>query len=94
MKYKLQEGLVRETVCGKELLIATLEARKTCPYLMELNTASAFIWDCLAEGMGSEELIDRVVSEYDIPRETAEPKVLSFLEQLEKNAYITSRSTL
>lgn len=50
MNYKIREGIVMETLCGTSLLIATLEARKYCPYVMQLNEASAYIWQMLLMG--------------------------------------------
>ena len=54
MNYKIRDGLVLETLCGTSLLIATLEARKYCPYVMQLNEASAYIWKMLFEVSGNE----------------------------------------
>ncbi len=89
MKYSIRKGLIRETVCGKELLIATLEARKYCPCLTELNTASALVWDLIEENQDPEQIAGRLVSEYGMAFEKALSVVRSFLAELEKNSYIT-----
>ncbi len=88
MKFKVREGLVRESICGKELLIATLEARNYCPYLTELNSASAFIWDMLEKGADTDQIADCIEKEYDLPRERVLSVLEAFLSDLEKNSFI------
>ena len=90
MKYRIREGLVRETVCGRELLIATLQAREHCPYLTELNSASAFLWDILEKepDIDTEKIVGNVMAEYELSYEEALSAVDAFLTELEKKAYI------
>ena len=88
MVYKIREGLVRETVCGKELLIATLQAREHCPFLTELNEASAFIWDLLESGISTEEIVEKAMEKNGISKSSAETAVLSFISELERTSFI------
>ena len=89
MKYTIRKGLVRETVCGKELLIATLEARKTCPYLTVLNSASAYIWGLLEAGYDTEDMIKNVISKYQISDTDARSILNRFLNDLISKSFIT-----
>ena len=88
MVYKVREGLVRETVCGKELLIATLTAREYCPFLTELNDASAFIWDMLESGVSSDDIVEKAMVKYGISKSSAETAVISFISELERASFI------
>lgn len=89
MNYNIRNGLVRERVCGHELLIATAEARKHCPYLTELNEASAFIWHMLEDGADTEQMRESIVKEYEIPAAQAEETLRAFLADMEQKGYIT-----
>ena len=89
MKYTIQKGLVRETVCGKELLIATLEARRSCPYLTVLNSASAYIWDLLEAGYDTEDMVRNVVTKYQISENDARSVLDRFIDELIGKSFIT-----
>lgn len=87
MRYQIQKGLVLEQVCGVYLLIATLEARKHCPYLAQLNEDSAFIWKLLQE-KDTDNMIDSIMSEYELSAENARTMLSAFLKELEDKHYI------
>ena len=88
MKYKIQPGVIMETVCGQSLLVASLEARPLCPYLTQLNEASAYIWMMLSQGLSVEEMTERISIDYDLASEKAAGILKDFLLELEKNHYI------
>lgn len=88
MKYKIRDGIVMETVCGTSLLIATLAARKYCPYVMRLNEASAYIWNMLFAGMERDEMIDSIVRDFRISRKEAGTVLNDFIGQLYELHYL------
>lgn len=87
-KYQIQKGIVLETICGQDLLIATSEAREKCPYLMQINKESAFIWKHLMNEKTTSEITDEIVQSYDISKKEAEKALTEFLEACEKNNLI------
>ncbi len=92
MKYSIRKGIVTETVCGRILLIATFEAREHCPYLVELNEASSYIWQRLAAGETTEAIARAVEKDFAIPFETAKNTVDSFVTQLVQQEYLILES--
>lgn len=88
MKYNIQEGLVRETVCGKELLIATLKARQFCPYVTILNPSSAYIWSLLESGYDTEEMLHMIVTKYQISEQEACSALDRFLADLVSKSFV------
>ncbi len=88
MRYTIQKGLVRETICGQHVLIATIEAREKCPYLTQLNDDSAFIWDLLAAGQSTEEMAAAVAGQYEIPEHEAAEAIEQFLKDMEDKHFI------
>lgn len=88
MSYKIREGIVMETLCGTSLLIATLEARKYCPYVMQLNEASAYIWQMLFDGKTYEEMKKRAAEDFEISVEQAGETIESFLSDLIEKKYL------
>jgi hypothetical protein len=77
-----------ETVCGQSLLIASLEARPLCPYLTQLNEASAYIWTLLSRGHSVEEMTEKISRDYGLAAEEAGGILQDFLHELEENHYI------
>ncbi len=88
MKYRIQNGVVRETICGESLLISTKEARERCPYLTQLDESSAFIWSMIEEGTDSQDMINRIIQKYDVDEKEAEEGLMSFLDAMEERHYI------
>ena len=93
MQYTIQDGLVLETVCGVSLLVATMEARHVCPYLTQLNEASAFVWSLLLEEKDTEEMLDIVTREYGTDRTEASETLHGLLDELEKQHYINRKES-
>lgn len=47
--YRPRQGVVLVSVCGEHLLVATGEARDTCPYITQINDKAAFFWEMIRE---------------------------------------------
>ena len=88
MKYSIQNGVVREVICGQNILISTKEARKTCPYLTQLNEASVFVWKMLEDGKDTEDMKAEIVQEYQVSIEEAEEAMMEFLNGMEEQHFI------
>lgn len=88
MKYRIQEGLVMEEIFGTVLLISTVEARKKCPYLTELNEASIFVWNLIRNGKDTDEMAEEVSNEYQMPVDDAKDLLVRFLADLESQNFI------
>ena len=52
--------------------------------MLVLNDTSVFLWNLLNEGATKETLLDKILSEYDIDRETAATDIDNFLDRLRK----------
>ena len=89
MKYIVQKGVVRETICGQSLLISTKEAREYCPYLTQLNESSVFIWKMLEKGKSTDEMIQEIMHIYGITENEADEGLTEFLNVMEGNHFIT-----
>ena len=51
--------------------------------LMNLNESGAFLWKLLVEGAEMDELVSRLLNEYDVDEKTAKADIKEFVEQLE-----------
>jgi len=88
MRYRMRDGLIIESVCGKPLLAATRKARRYCPYLTELNESSLFVVRMLEEGLDTEDMVIRVSERYEIDPEVAASSLGLCLATLQEQNYI------
>lgn len=79
---KIKKGFVVRDIAGKSVVIALGEASKSFKGMIELNGVARVIWDLLAEGKESNEIVDAIVAEYDVDRETVASDVDRFINQL------------
>ncbi len=80
---KIKSGFVVREVAGQSIVIALGEATKIFNGMIKLNETGRIIWDMLSAGAEKEDIINRVVDEYEIDRETVENDVNAFINTLQ-----------
>jgi len=71
-------------IVGSETVLVPLQSNVAdLSEMFTLNEVGSFIWEKLDETESVEELVEAVVSEFEIDRETAKADVTSFLTELE-----------
>lgn len=88
MKYKICPGIIHESICGEELLLATAEARGKAPMVRWLNESSVYLWRLIENGESESEIIAHVVKDYGIKHDEASVITKSFLAELCKAGYL------
>lgn len=58
--------------------------------IFQSNRTGAKIWNALADGLDLEAISERISREYALPAELARRDASNFLEQLEKQGFVTS----
>lgn len=88
-KYKAMPGVILVQICDQYLLVAATEARKVCPYYIQINDTGAFLWNLVQSEMTREEILDAVIKEYDVeqPDQIAET-VDAYIDQLLSLHYV------
>ncbi|HIU48077.1 MAG TPA: PqqD family protein [Candidatus Avimonoglobus intestinipullorum] len=81
---KIKEGYILRQVAGNNIVIAVGDAAVDFNGLITINSAGAFLWNRLTEGATEEELLDAMLAEYDVDRDTAKKDIDEFLEKLQK----------
>lgn len=79
---KIKNGFVVRSIAGESVVVALGEASKNFNGIIKLNDTGRFIWDKLAQGAELDELVEAILSEYEIDKETAEADVKVFVETL------------
>ncbi len=79
---KIKEGFILREVAGNFIVVAVGEAVKTYNGLITLNETSAFLWNKLIKGATEDELVDALLSEYEVEKDVAIKGVKSFINRL------------
>ena len=80
---KIKEGFVLREVAGSYVVVAVGKASFKFKGLINLNETGAFLFKAIDAGVASEEeLVNRIMSEYEIDYDRAKKDVNSFVEKL------------
>ena len=79
---KIKNGFVVRSIAGESVVVALGESSKNFNGIIKLNDTGRFIWDKLSQGTEMEELVEAILSEYEIDRETAEADARVFVDTL------------
>ena len=83
----VKEFIVRE-IAGECLLIPTGETTQEFNGLITLSETGKFIWEHLEEADSLSELVDMMLEEYEIDRETAAKDAAEFVGQLLARGFV------
>lgn len=81
---KIRDTYILRSVAGENLVVA-VGANVNFNSVMTLNETGKFLWEKLTADTTKEALIDALLSEYDVDKETAERDVSAFIEKLKIN---------
>ena len=81
---KIKEGFILRKVGIQYVVAATGKASESFNGMLRLNESGAFAFRLLQEGITREELIARVMAEYDVSEDTARRDAEAFLEKLKE----------
>ena len=81
---KIKDGFILRKVGIQYVVAATGKASENFNGMMRLNESGAFAFRLLQAGISEEELMKRLVAEYEVGEETARADVAHFLAQLKE----------
>ncbi len=79
---KIKSGFIAKEIAGQHVVIALGAASKIFNGIIKLNESGKFIWDLLLNDIEREAVIEAMLAEYDVTRETAEADVDKFIAEL------------
>ena len=83
---KIKSDFTIQKVGNSYVAIAVGETSKTFRTMIKLNETGAFLWNLLAgKDMTEEELVEALLAEYDVDRETAGNDVHKIVSVLSEN---------
>ncbi len=79
---KINKEMTLRTVAGESILVPNANVVLDLNGLFIITETGAFIWQLLPNAENQEEIVNKLLEEYEIDRETAEKDVAEFLEKL------------
>ncbi len=79
---KIKEGYLLRQVAGSNIVVPVGEGSMDFSGVITLNEVGAFIWQILEKGADKQEILDKMLAEYDVSRETAEKDIDEYIEKL------------
>lgn len=77
---KTKKGFMLRSVADTHIVVPIGQASVDFNGLITLNETGAFLWEHLSEGCSYDELLNSLLSEYDVAEDEARKGIDSFLE--------------
>lgn len=81
---KRKEGYILRTIGNSYMIVPVLGQSIKVEDMVTLNETGAYLWEHLAEETTQEKLLEALLSEYDVDKETALVHIREFLEKAEQ----------
>ena len=85
---KIKDGFVVREIMGQCVVVSTGEASQVFSGMIKLNDTGKDIWEGVAAGKSEAEIVDFIVSEYDVERDRAEASVKKFIADMKNKGFI------
>ena len=79
---KIKDGFILREVAGNYIVVAVGDAVKEFNGVINLNETGALLWKTLANGATEEQLVNALLAEYEVDKQTAEKDVKIFINKL------------
>ncbi len=81
---KIRDTYILRSVAGQNIVVS-VGAEVNFNSIISLNETGTFLWEKLTEENTAEGLVDALLGEYDVDKQTAERDVAAFIEKLKAN---------
>ena len=82
---KIKEGYLVHEVAGNYVVIKIGQEAVNFNGLITLSESAKMLWDLLKNDASIDDLVNKLLSEYEIDEETARIDTLEFVDNLKKN---------
>lgn len=82
MIYKIKDGFVLRKIGPQVMAVPVGKLTSEIHGMIALSESGALLWNLLSQGADKETLINALLEEYEIDRETAEKDTESFINNL------------
>lgn len=87
---KLNKDMILRKVAGEVVLIPTGKMAQQFNGMITMNPAAEFIWENIENTENVDQLVDMIVNEFEVDRETALNDALGFVGMMVENGFLTN----
>lgn len=80
---KIKEGYLLREVAGNNIVVPVGEGTLNFNGVININEVGAFLWKALENDITEDELLEKLLSEYDVDKDTAKKDITAFIAKLE-----------
>ena len=84
---KLKDGFIMRTVAGETVVLPT-GGVTDLDMMITLNDTARFLWERLVVGAEVDELVQALLSEYEVTEEVATRSVNAFIDKLKERDFL------
>ena len=77
---KIKSNFAKRKIADSNIVVPVGPAIKDFNGMITLNDSASFFWDCMINETTEEEVIEKVINEYDIDKETAKRDIEKFIK--------------
>ncbi len=81
---KINKEMILREIAGDNILVPAAETVLDLNGLFIVTETGAFIWSLLPSVNSEDEILEKMLDEYDVDKETAQKDITEFLERLRK----------
>lgn len=85
---KLKDGFITYNTGDENLLVATGEAGKSFNGIVRNNETAAFIAELLKNEITEDEIVNKILGEYDVDEKTARKDVKKLLDTFKREGFL------
>ncbi|HIU50587.1 MAG TPA: PqqD family protein [Candidatus Limousia pullorum] len=85
---KLKDGFITYNTGDENLLVATGEAGKSFNGIVRNNETAAFIAELLKNEITEDEIVNKILEEYDVDEKTARKDVKKLLDTFKREGFL------
>lgn len=82
---KIKNGFAKRKIADSNIVVPVGTAAKDFNGMITLNESGSFFWDCMTSDTTEDEVIKKVLKEYDVDEATARRDIEKFISMLEEN---------
>lgn len=82
---KIKSGFAKRNIAGSEIVVPVGATSAEMNSMIALNEIGAFIWDALQKDITKEQLVAKILKEYEVDEATASKDVDKFVAVLEEH---------
>lgn len=84
---KIKDGFLLRQVAGQNVVLPS-GSELDLNMMITLNNTGAFLWERLQSETDESALVEALLAEYDVDKETAETCVTAFVKKLNDNGFL------